>query len=134
MDERDAAARRKVTDRASGHQPSGFSGGHRSPQVRSNPAVRQEIDPPAGGPAATGLLASASMNWATTRALRTTDARRVDRLLKQLGALWETPALADITVVLNPASAGPWGGWSAAPGASRSASGPSSAQKGSGGS
>jgi len=102
MDERDAAARRKVTDRASGHQPSGFSGGHRSPQVRSNPAVRQEIDPPAGGPAATGLLASASMNWATTRALRTTDARRVDRLLKQLGALWETPALADIRVALNP--------------------------------
>ena len=36
MDERDAAARRKVTDRASGRQPSGFSGGHRSPQVRSN--------------------------------------------------------------------------------------------------
>ena len=44
MDERDAAARRKVTDRANGRQPSGFSGGHRSPEVRSKPAVGQGID------------------------------------------------------------------------------------------
>jgi len=34
-DERDAAARRKVADRASGRQPGGFSDEHRSPQVRS---------------------------------------------------------------------------------------------------
>jgi predicted SprT family Zn-dependent metalloprotease len=51
--------------------------------------------------ATTGLLASATMHGAA-KALRPTDARRAEGILRQLGALWEAPALADITVVLNP--------------------------------
>jgi predicted SprT family Zn-dependent metalloprotease len=38
----------------------------------------------------------------TCRQARNRRARRVDRLLKQLGALWEASALTDVTVVLNP--------------------------------
>jgi predicted SprT family Zn-dependent metalloprotease len=36
------------------------------------------------------------------KALRPTDARRAEGILRRLGALWKAPTLADITVVLNP--------------------------------
>ena len=42
------------------------------------------------------------MNGATAKALRPTQARSVQRILRGLGALWEAPALADIGVVANP--------------------------------
>jgi predicted SprT family Zn-dependent metalloprotease len=42
------------------------------------------------------------MTRAETRAFRPTDARRVDEILRRLGALWQAPALADIPVALNP--------------------------------
>ena len=42
------------------------------------------------------------MDGAAAKALRPTDARRIEGILRRLGALWEAPALADITVVLNP--------------------------------
>ena len=42
------------------------------------------------------------MTGAAAKALRPTDARRVERILRRLGALWKAPALADIPVVLNP--------------------------------
>ena len=42
------------------------------------------------------------MTGATTKALRPTDARSVERILRGLGALWDAPALADIGVVANP--------------------------------
>ena len=51
---------------------------------------------------AAGLLASAAMDGAGAKALRPTDARRVEAILRQLGALWKAPALADIRVALNP--------------------------------
>ena len=52
--------------------------------------------------AAAGLLASADMTRAATKALRPADAHSVEWLLRRLGALWKAPALADIPVVLNP--------------------------------
>jgi len=42
------------------------------------------------------------MTGAATKALRPTDARRLEGILRRLGALWEAPALAHIPVVLNP--------------------------------
>ena len=42
------------------------------------------------------------MDGAAAKALRPTDARRLEGILRRLGALWEAPALAGITVVLNP--------------------------------
>jgi predicted SprT family Zn-dependent metalloprotease len=50
---------------------------------------------------AAGLLASAAMNGAVARALRPTDAARVDAILRRLGALWRAPALSDTPAVLN---------------------------------
>lgn len=47
------------------------------------------------------LLASASMTVADAEALRPTQARSVQRILRELGALWEAPALAHVRVVLN---------------------------------
>jgi hypothetical protein len=52
------------------------------------------------GPA--GLLASAAVDRAATRALRPTDAGRVNEILRRLAELWKAPALADIPVALNP--------------------------------
>jgi predicted SprT family Zn-dependent metalloprotease len=49
-----------------------------------------------------GLLASAAMDGAATVALRRTDARSVEGILRRLGALWEAPELVDIPVALNP--------------------------------
>ena len=46
--------------------------------------------------AAAGLLASADMTGAAAKALRPTDARRAEGILRQLGTLWKAPALADI--------------------------------------
>ena len=48
------------------------------------------------------LLASATMNRATASALRPTQARSVQRILRKLGALWAAPELADVGVVANP--------------------------------
>jgi predicted SprT family Zn-dependent metalloprotease len=42
------------------------------------------------------------MTRAGTRAFRPTDARTVEGILRQLGALWQAPALVDIPVELNP--------------------------------
>jgi hypothetical protein len=42
------------------------------------------------------------MTRAETRAFRPTDARRVDEILRRLGALWQTPAVAGISVTFNP--------------------------------
>ena len=56
----------------------------------------------AGGPGAAGLLASAGMTGAAIKALPSADARRIEGILRRLGALWEAPALAGITVTLNP--------------------------------
>jgi predicted SprT family Zn-dependent metalloprotease len=42
------------------------------------------------------------MTGAAAKALRPTDARRAEGILRQLGRLWETPALTDVNVVLNP--------------------------------
>jgi hypothetical protein len=42
------------------------------------------------------------MAGATTGAFRPTDARRAERSLRQLGALWDSPALTDLTVAVNP--------------------------------
>ena len=42
------------------------------------------------------------MTGAAAKALRPTDARRLEGILRRLGALWEAPAVADITVALNP--------------------------------
>jgi predicted SprT family Zn-dependent metalloprotease len=42
------------------------------------------------------------MTRAGTRAFRPTDARRVDEILRRLGALWQAPALAYIPVAVNP--------------------------------
>lgn len=47
------------------------------------------------------LLASARMTGAAPRTLRPVDARRVERILLRLGALWESPALGGIDVVPN---------------------------------
>jgi hypothetical protein len=41
------------------------------------------------------------MTGAGASTLRPVDARRVDRILRRLGALWESRALADIDVVPN---------------------------------
>jgi len=51
---------------------------------------------------ASGLLASAAMDGAAAEALEPTDARRIEGILRRLGALWEAPELVDIPVVLNP--------------------------------
>ena len=53
-------------------------------------------------PAAAGLLASADMARAAAKALRPTDARQIEAILLQLGALWKAPELAAIPVELNP--------------------------------
>jgi hypothetical protein len=42
------------------------------------------------------------MNGAATRALRPIDTGRLKGILRRLGMLWEAPAIADITVTLNP--------------------------------
>jgi predicted SprT family Zn-dependent metalloprotease len=42
------------------------------------------------------------MTGAAARALRPTDAARVDAILRRLGALWRAPALNDTPAVLNP--------------------------------
>jgi sirohydrochlorin ferrochelatase len=42
------------------------------------------------------------MNGAATGTLRPDDARRVERILRRLGALWEWRALGGIDVVPNP--------------------------------
>ena len=42
------------------------------------------------------------MTGAAAKALRPTDARRAEGILRQLATLWEAPELIDITVALNP--------------------------------
>jgi predicted SprT family Zn-dependent metalloprotease len=42
------------------------------------------------------------MTRAKTRALRPTDAWRIEGILRRLGALWKAPAVANIAVVVNP--------------------------------
>jgi hypothetical protein len=41
------------------------------------------------------------MDGAVTKALRPTDARRLEGILRRLATLWEAPALVDIPVALN---------------------------------
>jgi len=41
------------------------------------------------------------MTGAAAKALQPTDARRIEGILRRLGALWMAPAVADITVVPN---------------------------------
>jgi hypothetical protein len=42
------------------------------------------------------------MNGAAAKALRPTDVRRVEAILRRLGVLWEAPPLAGLTVAVNP--------------------------------
>ena len=42
------------------------------------------------------------MDGAAAKALRPTDTRRLEGILRQLATLWQAPTLADIAVVLNP--------------------------------
>jgi hypothetical protein len=42
------------------------------------------------------------MTGAAAKALHPTDARRIEGIMRRLGALWEASALAGIPVVLNP--------------------------------
>ena len=42
------------------------------------------------------------MNGGGVKALRSADARNVERILGRLGSLWKAPALADFPVALNP--------------------------------
>jgi len=42
------------------------------------------------------------MTRAAAKAHKPTDTRRIEGILRRLGALWKAPALADITVALNP--------------------------------
>ena len=51
---------------------------------------------------AAGLLASAGMTGAVTKALRPADAHTVEGLLRQLATLWKAPVLSAIPLVVHP--------------------------------